>query len=124
MESGPTGFLWCIGGGKATDLGCDRRVSVGRFIRGHSSSCSWDGVLVSQPNTLALRPITCSSQSLLNHKVQLTRLVVHSCPNLVASFPLILAMTEISVLFQPLSVVIQRFNAILFLDSFVKEEEE
>jgi len=32
--------------------------------------------------------------------------------------------TETSFLFQRLSVLIQRFNAILLLDSFVKEEEE
>ena len=31
---------------------------------------------------------------------------------------------ETSFLFQRLSVLIQRFNAILLLDSFVKEEEE
>jgi len=31
---------------------------------------------------------------------------------------------ETSLLFQRLSVLIQRFNAILLLDSFVKEEEE
>jgi len=31
---------------------------------------------------------------------------------------------ETSFLFQQLSVVIQRFNAILLLDNFVKEEEE
>jgi len=31
---------------------------------------------------------------------------------------------ETSLLFQQLSVLIQRFNAILLLDSFVKEEEE
>jgi len=31
---------------------------------------------------------------------------------------------ETSLLFQRLSVLIQRFNAILFLDSFMKEEEE
>jgi len=31
---------------------------------------------------------------------------------------------EISFLFQRLSVLIQRYNAILLYDSFVKEEEE
>ena len=34
------------------------------------------------------------------------------------------AMTETSFLFQRLSVLIQHFNAILLLDSFIKEEEE
>ena len=51
-------------------------------------------IIISQPNTLILRLITCSSQSLLNHLVQLTRQGVHSCPNFVESFPLSLAMTE------------------------------
>jgi len=52
------------------------------------------------------------------------RLVELSCLISVAVLMLSLAMTETSFLFQRLSVLIQRFNAILLHDSFVKEGEK
>jgi len=122
-------FPGALGGRKATDLGCDCRVSVGWLIYYNISSWSFiqqqsGQLLVSLRNTQALTSTTYSSPLPSSHWVLLILLVMIFCPNLAASFPLSQAMTETSFLFQQLFILIQCFNAILLHHTFVQEEEE
>jgi len=86
----------------------------------------WKKIIIRLRPIQTSRLITFFSQLPLSHWVQSMRRVAFSFLNSVAS---LLADQsgddrEISFLFQRLSVLIQRYNAILLHDCFVKEEEE
>ena len=81
--------------------------------------------LVKRRNIQTSRVIIFLSQLPLSHWVQSMRRVASSFRNSVASLLISRATTEKSAfVFQRLSVLIQRYNAILLHDCFVKEEEE
>jgi len=125
-------FSGPLGSWKATDLGRNSHLSVGRLIQ-----CTLQQLpvkLVQQQKNAATRKTAKYSNIQAHHIFQ--PVAVESLGPINASGRIFLSKLgrkpatqsdddrEISFLFQRLSVLIQRYNAILLHDYFVKEEEE